>query len=52
MSFVDGHVGDVTASDINAAQKDSNHKGGAFHMADDKAMATIKSSSDSNWGPY
>lgn len=49
MSFVDGHVGDVTVNDISAAYYDSNHKGGAFHMADDKAMATIKSSGDSGW---
>ncbi len=53
MNFFDGHVGDVTKADVNAAQSDGTyHSCGAFTMVDKKDISTIKSSSDSNWGPY
>ena len=52
MSFLDGHVGDITKNDAIEAQKDSNHKGSKFHMADTKSIASLKTVSDANWGPY
>ena len=50
--FVDGHVDDVSKADGNAASSDTKHQCSAFHMADEKDIATIKSSSDSNRGLY
>ena len=52
MSFMDGHVGDVTAAQVNETQKDANHQGSTWHMVDSKNIATIKAASDANWGPY
>ena len=50
MSFMDGHVGDITKNDATAANADKDkHQCGKFHMVDEKDINTIKSSSDSNW---
>ena len=53
MNFFDGHVADITRTDASTAQSDGTyHSCGAFTMVDKKDISKIKSSSDSNWGPY
>ena len=52
ISFLDGHVGDITQAQANEAQKDANHKGSAFHMADDASIASLKTATGTDWGPY